>query len=254
MRFVGSHLPGWAWVRWSDWRDAVMLAMTQRFARNAVRTAAVVMTGLVLVTAQVSAVSTSQEELSEVRRSPPNLDRGAELFRACAACHGSRGEGTVDGQVPRIAGQHASVLQKQLVDYRYDHRWDPRMEGVTGRHHLDAQAIADVTAYVSGLDWHAVNGVGNGSLVTQGRATYASLCETCHGRDARGDAARLIPRLAGQNYEYLRRQIHDAVDGRRPNFPVAHIRLLGRLEYDDIAAVSDYLSRLDVEHGSRAAE
>jgi cytochrome c553 len=213
------------------------------------------MTGIALLPALGGAVSTSQQELKEVRRSQPNPDRGAELYRICATCHGSRGDGTFDGQVPRIAGQHASVLQKQLVDYRYDRRWDPRMEAVVGGHHLpDAQAIADVTAYVSSFDRGAASGVGDGRLVPQGRATYASLCGRCHGSEAQGDAARVIPRLAGQNYEYLRRQIHDAVDGRRPNFPVAHIRLLALLEYEDIAAVSDYLSRLHGKDGSRAAE
>jgi cytochrome c553 len=213
------------------------------------------MLGLVLLPAGVGAVSTLQQELQEVRRSQPSLARGAELYRNCAACHGSDGSGTVNGQIPRIAGQHASVLQKQLVDYRYDRRWDPRMEAVLGRHLLpDAQAIADVTAYVSGLNRHVANGVGDGSLLGQGKATYASLCQSCHGLDARGDATRVIPRLAGQNYEYLRRQIHDAVDGRRPNYPAAHIRLLAGLEYDDINAVSDYLSRLDGEHGSRASD
>ncbi|MFX8637274.1 c-type cytochrome, partial [Acinetobacter baumannii] len=34
------------------------------------------------------------------------------LFRKCAVCHGPSGGGTVDGGVPRIAGQHASVLAK----------------------------------------------------------------------------------------------------------------------------------------------
>jgi hypothetical protein len=34
------------------------------------------------------------------------------------------------------------------------------------------------------------------------------------------------------------------VDGRRPNFSPAHIRLLAQLDYDDIRALADYLSRL----------
>lgn len=49
---------------------------------------------------------------------------------------------------------------------------------------------------------------------------------------------------AGQNYEYLRRQSYDAVDGRRPNFSPAHVHLLARLDHEDIQAVADYVSRL----------
>jgi hypothetical protein len=40
------------------------------------------------------------------------------------------------------------------------------------------------------------------------------------------------------------RQFYDAVDGRRPNFSPAHIRLLARLDHDNTEAVADYLSRL----------
>ena len=76
--------------------------------------------------AAVYAVSTAQEELAEVKRSVPNLDHGGELFETCSACHGADGGGTRDGQVPRIGGQHTSVLWKQLIDYRHDRRWDLR--------------------------------------------------------------------------------------------------------------------------------
>jgi len=97
----------------------------------------------------VQAVPTVQEELAAVKRSTPDLDRGAQLFETCAACHGPDAGGTADGQVPRIGAQHVSVLWKQLVDYRHDRRWDLRMEHFADRHHLeDAQAIADVTAYI----------------------------------------------------------------------------------------------------------
>jgi cytochrome c553 len=200
--------------------------------------------------AGVYALSTPQQELTEASRSKPNLDRGAELYLTCAACHGPDGRGTRDGQVPRIAAQHASVLMKQLVDYRHDRRWDLRMEHFSDRHHLpDVQAIADVAAYISRLDRNVPVGEGNGEHLPYGAESYTRLCVSCHGAGAEGDARRAIPRIAGQHYEYLRRQIYDAVDARRPNFSAAHIRLLARLDHDAIEAISDYLSRL----GSSAA-
>lgn len=205
---------------------------------------------VVLLTSESIAVSTSQQELEAVMHSTPNLDQGAQVFRTCAMCHGRDGGGTADGLVPRIAGQRSSVLRKQLIDYRYDRRWDLRMQSIAGRHDLPTpQAIADVTAYVSQLDREPAIGTGDGTLVRQGAASYARQCVRCHGVDAQGDATRVIPRLAGQQYEYLRRQIYDAVDGRRPNFSSAHIRLLAHLDHDDIHALADYLSRL----GSGAA-
>jgi cytochrome c553 len=73
---------------------------------------------------------------------------------------------------------------------------------------------------------------------------YARSCASCHGKNGDGNARQQIPRVAGQNYSYLVRQIHDAVEGRRPNFPAAHIRLLKGLDYADIMGVSDYLARI----------
>ncbi len=195
--------------------------------------------------AGVYAVSTAQEELARVKRSTPNLDHGAELFETCGACHGPDGGGTRDGQVPRIGGQHLSVLWKQLIDYRHDRRWDLRMEHFADRHHLaNAQAVADVAAYIHQLVPSGPPGEGSGKQLEAGAALYAQRCRSCHGAAADGDAARTVPRIAGQHYEYLRRQFYDAVDGRRPNFSPAHIRLLAKLEHDDIEALADYLARL----------
>jgi cytochrome c553 len=211
------------------------------------RTRAAAAIGILAVASSVAvqALSTVQEELAEVRRSTPDLDHGADHFDTCAACHGPDGGGTRDGQVPRIGGQHVTVLWKQLIDYRHDRRWDLRMEHFADRHRLgDPQAIADVAAYIHQLEPSGPAGQGSGKLLGAGAALYAQLCRSCHGATADGDAQRAIPRIAAQHYEYLRRQFYDAVDGRRPNFSPAHIRLLARLDHDDIEAVADYLSRL----------
>jgi cytochrome c553 len=192
------------------------------------------------------AASASRQEYQDALHSKPNLDRGADLFRTCLVCHGPSGAGVPDGSVPRIAGQHFSVILAQLVDYRHDKRWDPRMEHFADSHHLtNAQALADVAAYVSQLQTQPEDrlGVGSGDLASHGAQIYASACASCHGPDAEGSARQQIPQLAGQHFEYLRRQIYDAVDGRRPNFSREHIGLLARLEHDDIVAVCDFLSR-----------
>jgi cytochrome c553 len=130
-------------------------------------------------------------------------------------------------------------------DYRHDRHWDMRMEHFSDRHHLaDAQAIADVASYVNHLAIEVPPGVGDGELVDHGAQVYAEHCRSCHGRSADGDEKAMIPRIAGQHYEYLTRQIYDAVDGRRPNFSKAHVRCLARLGRDDIVGLADYLSRL----------
>jgi Cytochrome c553 len=190
------------------------------------------------------ASSSVRTDYAAAVRSKPNLERGAELFRTCAACHGPSGEGTLDGNVPRIAGQHSHVLAKQLVDYRHEKRWDIRMERIADRHFLkDMQAVADVAAFASELKPPYPPRRGKHEPDSPGSPLYAARCQSCHGPAGEGNADKLVPRLAGQHYEYLVRQIYDAVDGRRPNLSRKHIRLLAKLERDDILDVAEFLSR-----------
>ncbi|MGD9597135.1 MAG: cytochrome c [Steroidobacteraceae bacterium] len=169
---------------------------------------------------------------------------GAKTYAECAGCHGPKAQGTVNGQVPALAGQHASVIARQLRDYREGERWDARMESVMAEHRFadDAQ-IGNVAAYLAGLPAPPAGG-GSGEGGERGAQVYGKTCASCHGARAEGSDARVIPRLAGQQYMYLRRQLHDAVDGRRPNFPADHIALLSPLDADDIDGLAEYLSEL----------
>jgi len=175
----------------------------------------------------------------------PDAQRGAELFAQCVTCHGADGSGTSDGSVPRIAGQHYSVLLKQLTDFRAGKRQDFRMGEIADRHHLTARRdLADVAAYVSGLAAGGERGTGDGSRAQSGALLFGARCASCHGADGRGDAQDAVPRLAGQHYGYLVRQMYDAVDGRRPVLAQIHGRKLGPLDYDQVRAIADYLSRI----------
>jgi len=192
----------------------------------------------------VHAAATARQEYRDAVRAKPNYDRGAEAFRDCAVCHGTSGNGDEAGDVPRIAGQHFTVLVRQLVDYRHDTRWDIRMEHFASQHVLgDAQAVANVAAYVSQLTPEGPRNVGTGEQVPHGAEVYAARCENCHGPVGEGNATEVVPRLAGQHYEYLLRQMYDAVDGRRPNFSRDHVRMLAKLERADLVGVADFLAR-----------
>jgi len=187
----------------------------------------------------------AQQEFNSVLRSKTDLVHGEMLFETCAACHGADGAGVRDGTVPAIAAQHFRVIARELVDYRHDKRWDERMEHFTDAHHLSgAQDIADVAAYANGLKATRSLGQGSGKYLEHGTKVYIRLCASCHGSAAEGDDRKGYPRLAGQHYEYLLRQLHDALEGRRPNFPPEHTRLLTSFERPDFVGVAGYLSRL----------
>jgi cytochrome c553 len=177
----------------------------------------------------------------------PDVENGSRLFSTCAACHGADGGGLEDGTVPALAQQHPRVIMKQLVDFRHSKRWDIRMEHFADKHHLAGpRDIADVAAYVASLPATTRRGIGDGTSLSAGTRVYFRDCERCHGATGGGNAALAWPRLAGQHYEYLVRQLHDTGDGRRPNMSADHVRLLKRMSVEEISGVADYLSRLSV--------
>jgi cytochrome c553 len=198
-----------------------------------------------LLVASGFAASAQAQSLSAILHKTPSSAHGAELFRNCIACHGSNGLGTPDGSVPVIAGQHASVIAKQLIDYRHAKRWDIRMEGVANRHALQsAQDVADVAAYAAELSRDSRRSSGEGEYLENGSAKYAKSCAKCHGPAGEGNAKTVTPKLAGQHYDYLLRQMYDAVDARRPNLSRSHVQLLKGFVMEDYEGVADYLSRL----------
>ena len=174
---------------------------------------------------------------------------GQALFQRCAACHGADGHGSGDGLVPSIAAQHFRVIVWQLIDYGQDKRWDVRMQAmVSGHDALSVQDIVDVASFASALPPVAGgshgSGQGDGKFAAHGAQLFQRSCARCHGTSAQGEGAQRVPKLAGQNYAYLLRQMHDAVEGRRPNFPQSHIERLRPLRRDDLVGVADHLSRL----------
>jgi cytochrome c553 len=177
----------------------------------------------------------------------PDLAHGAKLFETCAECHGKDGGGSSDGMIPVIAGQHVSVLVKQLVDFRHGRRWNARMQGAARHSELqDSQDLLDVAAYAESLKQPAwrMTGGGNAETLQEGRRIYYRDCERCHGRLAEGDLRSMIPRLAGQNFPYLRHQFIDVAYRQRLGMDEAHIERIGALSEAELTALADYLSRL----------
>jgi cytochrome c553 len=193
-------------------------------------------------------------EFREAAKLTPDRMHGAELFRTCAACHGANGRGTSDGAIPAIAGQHGSVILKQLVDFRHERRWDERMEHFTDHHHLPtAQDLTDVAAYASSLPrFPSTDSIGDGTALSEGASVYFKVCEACHGPLGQGDVLRLRPRLAGQHYAYLLRQLTETAAGARPAMDAAHVERLARLSPTQLRGMADYLSRMSPDLSSHA--
>ena len=78
--------------------------------------------------------------------------------------------GEVDGTYPRLAGQHASVLIKQLADVGAGIRDNRKMYPFAEEHVVTTQELADIAAYLSALSVTEEHGIGPGTDLERGRS------------------------------------------------------------------------------------
>jgi cytochrome c553 len=176
-----------------------------------------------------------------------NVIRGEIAFEVCQNCHGFGAPGDAEGRYPRLAGQHASVLIKQMTDVRAGRRDYPSEYPFLTEHIVNVQEIADVAAYLESLPVTSDNGKGRGDDLERGQALFVEDCETCHGVYGEGDAEGFFPRVSGQHYGYLVRESRDIRDGRRRNANPEMVDAIDDYTDEEIEAVADFMSRLPID-------
>lgn len=172
---------------------------------------------------------------------PGDLKRGNSLVldHDCVNCHGLNGQGTRSDR-PNLAGQSAAYLKKQIFDFQKGKKakWrSGRGQKDMTRHAADLppQEIADVADYYANLvceDRRVVSMTG-----PVARPKLVSRCEICHGREGRAPDDYLIPRLAGQNAEYLMNQIAEFQRHARGMEPLSEDRYRGHPMMDAQAII-----------------
>jgi cytochrome c553 len=180
-------------------------------------------------------------EALELTGDPVN---GEEAYEICSACHLPSGAGRPDGTFPQLAGQHSTVLIKQMADIREGLRDNPIMYPFA-KTLIDPQELADVSAYIQILPIPQNNGRGPGTNLDHGKKLYDESCVECHGSYGEGDAEKFYPVLAGQHYKYMLRQIQDIQQGRRRNANPDMVKVVKPMQEADLEALVDYMSRLE---------
>lgn len=170
---------------------------------------------------------------------------GKEAYEVCGACHLPSGAGRPDGTFPQLAGQHATVIIKQIADIREGLRDNPTMYpfAVTLS---DAQELADVSAYIQTLCIPREHGMGSKdpAILKHGEDLYKKECTSCHGANGEGDAKKFYPVLAGQHYKYMLRQVTEIRDGKRRNANPDMVKIVKKYSDRDLDAVVTYMSTL----------
>ena len=174
---------------------------------------------------------------------------GKEGYEVCGACHLPSGAGRPDGTFPQLAGQHATVLIKQMADIRAGLRDNPTMYPFA-KELTDAQELANVSAYIESLcipvDHGKYEGPDAALQIAKGKDMYEKQCLECHGKSGEGDKAKFYPVIAGQHYKYLLRQMTEIRDGHRRNANPDMVKVIKPYTNDQLVAISAYQASLSM--------
>jgi len=164
----------------------------------------------------------------------------------CIACHGADGNGPVP-MFPRLAGQSAEYLLKQMQDFKNNKRPGEIMAPNVANLSLDD--MANLALFFAGQKALPAP-VGDPALVARGKKFFddgntvsgVPACSGCHG--ANGEGSPLYPRIAAQHVEYTIEQIKQFASGKRKNDKRLMQAVASRMSEDETKAVAQYLASL----------
>lgn len=166
----------------------------------------------------------------------------------CGACHGADGN-SVNPAWPKLAGQHASYIAKQLANFKDKEREDAVM--YPQAMNLTEQDMLDLGAYFASQKVSegkaADTAIELGEQVYRGgnSATGVSACIGCHGPSGLGNPAAKFPLVKGQHADYIQTQLLSFRTSTRANDAGKMMRNLAvRMTDAEISAVSQYISGL----------
>ena len=193
------------------------------------RRTAIVLLGSLLVSATVHAGGSTPVE---------------QQVQTCFACHGKQGAST-QAQYPILAGQSFLYIYNQLKDFKAGRRSDPQMSPMAAN--LSKEDMQAIAMYFSKQPWPYNSFNSDPAKAARAKAVAdAALCTMCHLGQFQGQNE--IPRLAGQHFAYLKKQLLAFRSKTRTNDAgnmTAYTASLTDQQIDDLA---NYLAGLTVGH------
>jgi cytochrome c553 len=174
--------------------------------------------------------------------------RAEEIVQGkCFVCHGADGESS-SPLFPRLAGQHARYIERQLADYKAGRRTSSTMQPM-----VEDLTPADFRAL--GVYFEArkprAHKVDDPELAHVGRFVFlrgnpfsgVAACSTCHG--ANGGGTETLPRLAGQHAQYTENQLKAFNKRERNNDNAVMHGIANKLSELELKSVAAYISGLE---------
>ena len=167
----------------------------------------------------------------------------------CAGCHMPDGNSVVP-DFPKLAGQHAQYIAKQLNDYKSGARQDDTMTGMAFTLATDAD-VENVAAFLA--TQKSSPATADDAKVALGKDIYRGgnittglpACMGCHGPTGAGNPTAKFPTLAGQHAAYTIKQLNLFRDGKRANDSNKMMRLVAaKMTAAEIEAVANYIAQM----------
>lgn len=183
--------------------------------------------------------------LSIVAASAPRVDAQAGAAvetkaQPCAACHGPNGNST-DPQYPKLAGQTARYIYLELKDFKEGRRHDSQMEPMAKN--LSSEDMLALADYYSKQTPAPTGFKADAAKVNAGaRKADEVLCTMCHSGGFSGQNE--IPRVAGQHYAYIKKQLTDFKTRTRTNDAGNMTSVASTLSETDIENLAQYIANL----------
>lgn len=161
-----------------------------------------------------------------------DIEAGRAKAQVCAACHGADGN-SASGMFPSLAGQTWRYLYVQLKDYKEGRRSNPIMTPMAAP--LSRDDMVNIANYYAAQPLKPSTFKADEGKVKLGKAkSDETLCAMCHLGGFSGQNE--IPRVAGQQYDYIVQQLKDFKARTRTN------------DAGNMTSVAQTLSEADIEN------
>lgn len=165
---------------------------------------------------------------------------GAADPNLCVACHGEGGNST-NPAVPSIAGQPRQFISTSLFMFREGYRKDPQMTPMAEK--LSNPELNELAQHFASQKLAPPRHQASAENAAAGPALAKKFnCTQCHGPSLMGQ--QQMPRLAGQQYEYLKAQLRAFKAGKRGEMDGNMSAAAQSLSDNDIEVLADYLAGL----------
>ena len=169
-----------------------------------------------------------------------DIEAGRAKAQACAACHGADGNSAA-GNFPNLAGQTWRYLYTQLKDFKEGRRNDPVMSPMAAP--LSREDMINISNYYAAQTAKPSSFKADDAKVKLGKAKAdETLCAMCHLGGFSGQNE--IPRVAGQQYDYVVKQLKDFKARTRTNDAGNMTSVAQTLSEADIENLSHYITSL----------